>query len=156
MNINDGGLANSVTIYEKENLEFVVTKNGTPIEYKDGTAITEPAEYTVTLTDDIGNKAEFSFTIVEPVVTKFPTAEPLGTIILLITTSPKTLRIKSSPSIKATLITLTTETTHITTATSMPQLTKSTLTATFTTRKFLQPIPMHIVMVAPLQTAKRT
>ena len=63
MNINDGGLANSVTIYEKENLEFVVTKNGTPIEYKDGTAITEPAEYTVTLTDDIGNKAEFSFTI---------------------------------------------------------------------------------------------
>ncbi len=71
VNINDGGLANSVTIYEKENLEFVVTKNGTPIEYKDGTAITEPAEYTVTLTDDIGNKAEFSFTIVEPVVTKF-------------------------------------------------------------------------------------
>ena len=71
VNINDGGLANSVTIYEKENLEFAVTKNGTPIEYKDGTAITEPAEYTVTLTDDIGNKAEFSFTIVEPVVTKF-------------------------------------------------------------------------------------
>ena len=71
VNINDGGLANSVTIYEKENLEFVVTKNGTPIEYKDGTAITEPAEYTATLTDDIGNKAEFSFTIVEPVVTKF-------------------------------------------------------------------------------------
>ena len=71
VNINNGGLANSVTIYEKENLEFVVTKNGTPIEYKDGTAITEPAEYTVTLTDDIGNKAEFSFTIVEPVVTKF-------------------------------------------------------------------------------------
>ena len=71
VNINDGGLANSVTIYEKENLEFVVTKNGTPIEYKDGTAITEPAEYTVTLTDDIGNKAEFSFTIVEPIVTKF-------------------------------------------------------------------------------------
>ena len=71
VNINDGGLANSVTIYEQENLEFVVTKNGTLIEYKDGTAITEPAEYTVTLTDDIGNKAEFSFTIVEPVVTKF-------------------------------------------------------------------------------------
>ena len=71
VNINNGGLANSVTIYEKENLEFVVTKNGTPIEYKDGTAITEPAEYTVALTDDIGNKAEFSFTIVEPVVTKF-------------------------------------------------------------------------------------
>ena len=71
VNINDGGLANSVTIYEQENLEFVVTKNGTPIEYKDGTAITEPAEYTVILTDDIGNKAEFSFTIVEPVVTKF-------------------------------------------------------------------------------------
>lgn len=71
VNINDGGLANSVTIYEKENLEFVVTKNGTPIEYKDGTAITEHGEYTVTLTDDIGNKAEFSFTIVEPVVTEF-------------------------------------------------------------------------------------
>ena len=33
--------------------------------------ITEPALYTITLTDALGNKAELTFTIVEPLVQKF-------------------------------------------------------------------------------------
>ena len=71
VNINNGGLANSVTVNVGEALDIVVTKDGTPIEYEAGEAITEPAAYTVTLTDEIGNKAEFGFTIVEPIVGKY-------------------------------------------------------------------------------------
>ena len=71
VNINNGGLANSVTITEGEKLEFVVTKDGKPIEYKEGKAITEPADYVVKMTDKLGNTAEIKFTIVEPIVTEF-------------------------------------------------------------------------------------
>ncbi len=71
VNVNNGGLANSVTVTENEKLEIVVTKNGEVIEYKGGNAITEPADYTVKLTDKLGNTAEVKFTIVEPLVQKF-------------------------------------------------------------------------------------
>ncbi len=71
VNVNNGGLANSVTVTENEKLEIIVTKNGDVIEYKGGNAITEPADYTVKLTDKLGNTAEVKFTIVEPLVQKF-------------------------------------------------------------------------------------
>lgn len=71
VNVNDKGLANSVTITCNEETSMLVTKNGEKINYALGEEITEPAIYAVTITDSIGNKAEFMFTIVEPVVQKF-------------------------------------------------------------------------------------
>ena len=41
------------------------------VEYKLGDAITEVGDYTLTITDALGNKVEMSFTIVQPLVQKF-------------------------------------------------------------------------------------
>lgn len=71
VNINDKGLANSVTVTANEEVTLALTKNGEVVEYKLGEALTEPAAYVLTVTDALGNKAEMSFTIVEPLVKKF-------------------------------------------------------------------------------------
>lgn len=71
INVNDGGLANSVTIKGNESLVIVLTKNGEAIEYNAGDAITDPADYTVKLTDDLGNTREMSFIVVPTVATNF-------------------------------------------------------------------------------------
>ena len=69
--MNDKGLSNSVTVTANEEVTLVLTKNGETVEYKLGDAITEPAAYTLSVTDGLGNKAEMSFTVVEPLVRKF-------------------------------------------------------------------------------------
>ena len=71
IDVNDKGLSNSVTITANEEVTFVLTRDGEVVEYKPGDAITQPAAYTLTITDVLGNKAEMSFTIVEPLVQKF-------------------------------------------------------------------------------------
>ena len=71
INVNDGGLSNSVTIVANEGAEIVVTKDGNVIEYKEGTEITEPGKYTVKVTDALDNVSERSFIIVTPVSTGF-------------------------------------------------------------------------------------
>ena len=71
IDVNDKGLSNSVTITANEEVTIILTKNGEVVEYKSGDAITEPAAYTLTITDALGNKAEMSFTVVEPLVQKF-------------------------------------------------------------------------------------
>ena len=71
INVNDKGLSNSVTVTANEEVALVLTKNGEVVEYKPEDAITEPAAYTLTVTDALGNKAEISFTVVEPLVQKF-------------------------------------------------------------------------------------
>ena len=71
INVNDKGLSNSVTITANEEVTLVLTRDGEVVEYKPGDAITQPAAYTLTITDVLGNKAEMSFTIVEPLVQKF-------------------------------------------------------------------------------------
>ena len=71
INVNDKGLSNSVTITANEEVTLVLTRNGEVVEYKFGDAITEPASYTLSVTDGLGNKAEMSFTVVEPLVQKF-------------------------------------------------------------------------------------
>ena len=71
INVNDKGLSNSVTITANEKVTLVLTRNGEVMEYKFGDAIIEPAAYTLTITDRLGNKAEMSFTVVEPLVQKF-------------------------------------------------------------------------------------
>ena len=71
INVNDKGLSNSVTITANEEVTLILTRNGEAVEYKFGDAITEPAGYTLSITDGLGSKAEMSFTIVEPRVQKF-------------------------------------------------------------------------------------
>ena len=71
INTHDKGYANSVTINATEDVTVVITKNGEAFAYTLGSEITEPAMYTVTVTDALGNKSEMSFTIVEPLVQKF-------------------------------------------------------------------------------------
>lgn len=68
IDVNDKGLSNSVTITANEEVTLVLTRDGEVVEYKPGDAITQPAAYTLTITDVLGNKAEMSFTIVEPLV----------------------------------------------------------------------------------------
>ena len=70
-NVHNGGYANSVTIKADENVTVSVTNNGEAFTYELGKEITEPAKYTVKVTDAIGNTSEFSFTIVEAKVGKF-------------------------------------------------------------------------------------
>ena len=70
-NVHNGGFANSVTVKADENVTVSVTKNGEAFTYELGKEITEPAKYTVKVTDAIGNTSEFSFTIVEAEVGKF-------------------------------------------------------------------------------------
>ena len=71
INVNDGGLSNSVTIVANEGAEIIVTKDGNVIEYKEGTEIIEPGKYTVKVTDALDNVSERSFIIVTPVSTGF-------------------------------------------------------------------------------------
>ena len=71
INVNDGGLSNSVVIEANEGAEIIVTKDGNVIEYKEGTPITEPGKYTVKVTDALDNTVERSFIIVTPVSTSF-------------------------------------------------------------------------------------
>ena len=71
VNVNDSGLSNSVVIEANEGAEIIVTKDGNVIEYKEGTAITEPGKYTVKVTDALDNTVERSFIIVTPVSTSF-------------------------------------------------------------------------------------
>ena len=68
INVNDNGLSNSVIANANENVTVKLTKNGEEIEYILVSAITEPADYVLEVTDKLGNYAKVSFTIVEPTV----------------------------------------------------------------------------------------
>ena len=70
-NINDMGLANSVTITANEEAYVNVLKGETLIDYVFGNELTEAGRYTVTLEDVLGNTETFSFIIVEPKVNAF-------------------------------------------------------------------------------------
>lgn len=71
INVNDKGLSNSVTVTAAEDVTLILTKGEEVVEYKLGDAITEVGDYTLTVTDALGNKAKLSFTIVESLVQKF-------------------------------------------------------------------------------------
>ena len=61
---NGGSTKDAVTISNpSEDATVKVTLNGEPVEYTLGDEITEPGEYKVTVIDEIGNTAEYSFTI---------------------------------------------------------------------------------------------
>ncbi len=71
INVNDKGLSNSVIVTANEQVTVALTKNGEAMDYVLGSAITEPADYALTLTDHLGNTASVSFKIVEPLVKSF-------------------------------------------------------------------------------------
>ena len=71
VNVNDKGLANSVTVTAGESVSVCLTGNGEAIDYTLGDAITEPARYVLTITDRLGNRTEISFEIVRSLVKEF-------------------------------------------------------------------------------------
>lgn len=71
INVNDKGLSNSVIASANESVTVTLTKNGETVEYALGAAITDPADYVLTLTDKLGNTSTVSFTIVKPLVKEF-------------------------------------------------------------------------------------
>lgn len=71
INVNDKGLSNSVIATANETVTVTLLKNGEKVDYTLGAAITEPAEYTLAVTDGLGNHSEISFKIVEPLVKEF-------------------------------------------------------------------------------------
>ncbi len=71
INVNDKGLANDITITANEEIRLTLTRKGTELEYELGETISTPGEYSLTATDEIGNKSEMTFTIVKPLVSKF-------------------------------------------------------------------------------------
>ena len=71
INVNDKGLSNSVIATANETVTVTLLKNGEKIDYVLGSAISEPAEYTLAVTDALGNHSEISFKVVEPLVKEF-------------------------------------------------------------------------------------
>lgn len=71
IDINDKGLSNGITATANEELTAVLKKNDEISEFTFGEKITEPGQYLLTLTDELGNQAEVSFVVVEPLVQSF-------------------------------------------------------------------------------------
>ena len=71
INVNDKGLANSVTITANEEVTSALKLDGNEVEYEMGSTITTPGKYIFVITDAIGNTSERSFTIVKSLVNKF-------------------------------------------------------------------------------------
>ena len=71
INVNDNGLSNSVIATANETVTVTLLKNGEKIDYVLGSAISVPAEYTLAITDSLGNHEEISFKVVESLVKEF-------------------------------------------------------------------------------------
>lgn len=69
--IYDNAIINSMIFTAGENLTVSITKDGEAVAYKFGDTLTVAGNYTVTLTDELGNSKTFNFTIAEPLVQKF-------------------------------------------------------------------------------------
>ena len=69
--IYNNAIVNSMTFTANENLTVNVTKNDEAIAYAFGEVLTEPGNYVVTLTDELGNIETYSFTITDPLVQSF-------------------------------------------------------------------------------------
>ncbi len=71
INVNDKGLSNSVIATANEKVTVTLLKNNEAVEYTLGSAIVEPADYVITVTDNLGNAKTVQFKIVEPLVKGF-------------------------------------------------------------------------------------
>ena len=71
IDVNDKGLANSVTVTAGENVDVTVTMDGETVEYQLGETLDEYGDYVLTLKDDLGNEETLSFTIIKPLTGRF-------------------------------------------------------------------------------------
>lgn len=71
INVYDKGLSNSVVVISQEVLTTELLKNGEKKDYALGSAITEIGDYTLVLTDTLGNKDAINFRIINPLVKEF-------------------------------------------------------------------------------------
>ena len=68
INVYDKGLSNSVVATTHEIVTTELTKDGEKVDYAIGSAITEIGDYTLVLTDSLGNKEVITFRIIQPKV----------------------------------------------------------------------------------------
>ena len=71
INVYDKGLSNSVVATSHEILTTQLTKNGEKVDYALGSAITAIGDYTLVLTDALGNNEVITFRIINPLVQEF-------------------------------------------------------------------------------------
>ncbi len=71
VNVNDKGLANTVTLSANEEVFISLTKDDAVLDYALGTELTTPGKYSVTIQDVLGNSESFTFTIIQPKVSAF-------------------------------------------------------------------------------------
>lgn len=71
INVYDKGLSNSVVATTHEIVTTELTKDGEKADYAIGSAITEIGDYTLVLTDALGNKEVITFRIIQPKVQEF-------------------------------------------------------------------------------------
>ena len=71
VNVNDKGLANSVTITANEEVFIALLKDEVAMDYVLDTELNTPGQYSVTIMDLLGNTENFTFTIIEPKVKEF-------------------------------------------------------------------------------------
>ncbi|MBO5481286.1 MAG: hypothetical protein J6A63_08880 [Clostridia bacterium] len=71
INVYDKGLSNSVVVTSHEILTTQLTKDGEKVDYALGSAIKEIGDYTLVLTDALGNNEVITFRIIQPLVQEF-------------------------------------------------------------------------------------
>ena len=71
ININEKGLSNSVVVTADEDVEVILTKNGSVVEYTIGDAIAKIGDYSLEIIDSLGNTESRNFSIVAPIVREF-------------------------------------------------------------------------------------
>ncbi len=71
INVNDKGLANSVTITAGEEVTYSLTSEGVALDYELGNVLNMVGKYNLVITDKIGNSSEMSFEIVKSLLPKF-------------------------------------------------------------------------------------
>ncbi len=71
INVYDKGLSNSVVATSREIVTAELTKDGEKVDYAIGSAINQVGDYTLVLTDSLGNKEVITFRVIQPKVQKF-------------------------------------------------------------------------------------
>ena len=71
INVYDKGLSNSVMATTHEIVTTELTKDGEKVDYAIGSAINQVGDYTLVLTDALGNKEVITFRIIQPKVQEF-------------------------------------------------------------------------------------
>ena len=71
INVNDKGLANSVTITAGEEVTYSLTMDGVAVDYQLGDTLNVAGKYTLSIADAVGNSSEISFEVIKSLLPKF-------------------------------------------------------------------------------------